>query len=212
MTSEAFDTIAERFDPPLVIVTTAAGDTTGRLRRRLPLAVQHRPAALRRVAVQGQPHLPGGRPRHARRRARPDRWRRGARRAVRRHDRRRGRQVRPLRVDVRPERCPAADAVPEPCRAGTNVAARRRRRPRLLRRRSRYRPTPPTISPRCASPRPAASIPVTTPTRRECDAGSGEPREARPVDRSPRGAGHPRRRGPCRRPSPLTSRHRSPPA
>ena len=76
----------------------------GRLPRRLRHPVQHRPAAIRRLAVEAEPHLPR-RPdgEHARRPPAPRRRRR-SRRAVRRRDGRRGRQVRRHRLVAGPGR------------------------------------------------------------------------------------------------------------
>ena len=124
MTSDAFETIAKSFDPALVIVTTAAGDqragcvvgfhsqcSIDPLRYAVWLSKANLTYRVALLATHVAVHAPVA-------------WRQGAGRAVRRHDRRRGRQVRPLRVDGRAGRRPAAGSVSQPHRARTGVTAR----------------------------------------------------------------------------------------
>ncbi len=60
MSENAFGTLMLALDNPLIVVTTAeAGERAG-LPRRLPRSVEHRAAAVLRLAVQGESHLPGG--------------------------------------------------------------------------------------------------------------------------------------------------------
>ena len=57
---EHFNSLMTRLDVPMTVVTAAVGEERGGVPGRLPLAVQHPARPLRGVALEGQPHLPGG--------------------------------------------------------------------------------------------------------------------------------------------------------
>src|SRR5918999_6336424 len=98
-----------------------------RLPGRLRDADEHRPAALRRLPLAQEPHVPPRPRRRAARRPRRARARGRAGRALRGRDGRRGRQVRALRLARGARRSPGPRRVPELVRRPRPVAARRRR-------------------------------------------------------------------------------------
>ena len=129
--TDAFDSLMASLDGPMAVVTTAvAGERAGCLVGfHAQSAID--PRALLRVALEGQPHLPGGAAFHPPRRALPHRGRPRGGRALRHPDRRRRRQVRGRRTSTSRRRRTPARAVPAPDGAHPGGAAGRGRRPRV---------------------------------------------------------------------------------